>query len=73
LGYSMTIPNTPCDVFPLTTYYLSVPCLSDCILQYALAIYTDANCTTLAPDGYYSDSFYYGSQNSGVFVFGGIC
>jgi len=54
------------------TYYISIPCKSNsCILDYALGIYTDASCETLAPDGYYSDWTNTGTVSSGSFTFNG--
>ena len=57
-----------------STYYISVPCKTNgCILDFALGIYTDISCTTLAPDGYYSDWTNYGTVSSGIFSFSGSC
>ena len=54
------------------TYYISIPCIRNaCILDYALGIYTDASCETLAPDGYYSDWTNGGTVSGGVFTFNG--
>jgi hypothetical protein len=56
------------------TYYISIPCKSAaCLLDFALGIYTDVSCTTLAPDGYYSDWTNYGTVSSGSFIFNGSC
>ena len=74
LGYSLRIPDPPCNVGPLTTYYISSSCLAtSCDLSGALAIYTDQYCTTLADDGVYSDGTNYGTQSAGVFSFVGTC
>ena len=74
MGYSLLIPSPPCNVGPLTTYYISSSCLAtSCDLSGAFAIYTDEYCTILADDGTYSDGINYGSQNSGVFTFNGPC
>ena len=56
----------------LELYYISIPCKSNgCVLDYALGIYTDVSCTTLAPDGYYSDWTNGGTVSSGSFTFNG--
>jgi hypothetical protein len=74
LGYSQIIPDPPCDVGPLETFYISSACDNyDCDLYGALAIYTDEYCTVLAEDGQYSDGTSYGSVVGGVFTFGGPC
>jgi len=73
LGYDSLDYLNACGAEP-STYYLSVPCLtSKCDLTVALGIYTNASCTSLAIDGYYSDGTNYGSVSGGVFTFGGTC
>jgi hypothetical protein len=54
------------------TYYISIACkVNACIFDYALGIYTDDSCETLAPDGYYSDWTNGGTVSGGVFTFNG--
>jgi hypothetical protein len=73
LGYSDVDPSYAC-YNTKETYYISIPCKSpDCLLDFALGIYTDVSCTTLAPDGYYSDWTNYGTVSGGVFTFNGSC
>ena len=71
LGYNDRDPSIACTA-SLDTYYISVDCkVNGCILDYALGIYTDASCETLAPDGYYSDWTNSGTVSGGVFTFNG--
>ena len=73
LSYDINDPLVACGASP-STYYISIPCKSNgCILDYALGIYTDEYCTTLADDGVYSDGTNYGQQTGGVFSFLGSC
>ena len=73
LGYSESSPANAC-MNPQDIYYISVPCkINGCTLDFALGIYTDISCTTLAPDGYYSDSTNYATVSSGSFTFNGSC
>lgn len=74
LGYSESSPANACMNQP-DIYYISVPCkINGCTLDFALGIYTDISCTTLAPDGYYSDSTNYATVSSGGhFTFNGSC
>jgi hypothetical protein len=66
------VPNICLEI--QTPYNISVPCTTNsCRLEIAFAIYTDQSCTTLAPDGYYSDGINYGSQAGGAFTFNGPC
>jgi hypothetical protein len=68
LGYSDEDAEQPC-YNTKETYYISIPCESNgCILEYALGIYTDVSCTTLAPDGWYSDWTNIGTVSGGVFT-----
>jgi hypothetical protein len=71
LGYN-DIFLDPCGA-PQSTYYISIPCLENCDLKFAYAIYTDDSCTTLAVDGYYSDGISYGLQSGGIFSIQGLC
>ena len=72
LGYSDIDAESACQAYPKTTYYISTDCkVNACILDYALGIYTDASCETLAPDGYYSDWTTTGTVSGGVFTFNG--
>jgi hypothetical protein len=74
LGYSLLIPDPPCNVGPLTTYYISAPCKATiCNLKGAFAIYTDDSCTIPAPDGYYSDGNEYCLQSGGHITSRGLC
>jgi hypothetical protein len=69
LGYDERDLSVACGA-SRTTYYISVPCKTNgCILDFALGIYTDISCTTLAPDGYYSDGTVYGEVSGGIFTF----
>jgi hypothetical protein len=69
LGYDELDLSVACGASK-TTYYISIPCKSNgCILDYALGIYTDVSCTTLAPDGFYSDGTVYGEVSGGIFTF----
>ena len=71
LGYSALDPAYAC-MATLETYYISTACkVNGCILDYALGIYTDDSCETLAPDGYYSDWTNGGTVTGGVFTFNG--
>ena len=73
LGYDLTDSMTACGA-EQTPYHISSPCLALlCRLDAAFAIYTDNSCTTLAPDGYYSDGSNVGIQSGGVFTFNGSC
>ena len=72
LGYGVS-GFQACGASP-SKYYISIPCLEEnCDLKSAFAIYTDNSCTTLAPDGYYSDGIGYGEQVGGVFTIQGLC
>ena len=72
LGYSDIDAESACLAYPKTTYYISTDCnVNSCILDYALGIYTDDSCETLAPDGYYSDWTTTGTVSGGVFTFNG--
>ena len=69
LGYSEVDPANACYATK-ETYYISIPCKSAaCLLDFALGIYTDVSCTTLAPDGFYSDGTVYGEVSGGIFTF----
>ena len=73
LGYSELDPAYACTA-TLETYYISTACkVNGCVLDYALGIYTDDSCETLAPDGYYSDGTNYGTVSGGSFTFNGLC
>jgi hypothetical protein len=66
LGYDVSDSINACGAAQ-SRYYISIPCkATSCSLRNAFAIYTDASCTTLAPDGYYSDGIDYGLQSGGV-------
>jgi hypothetical protein len=65
LGYSDIDFSTACAA-EATLFYFSVPCLERCTFELALNIYTDANCNTVAPDGYYSDGTNFYVMSSGV-------
>ena len=66
LGYSDVDSSTACAA-EATLFYISIPCKSgDCILDFALGIYTYANCHTAAPDGYYSDGTNFYVMSGGV-------
>ena len=65
LGYSDLDPSTACAA-EATLFYFSVPCLERCAFELALNIYTEANCHTVAPDGYYSDGTNFYVMSGGV-------
>jgi len=65
LGYSDLDFSIACAA-EATLFYFSVPCLERCIFELALNIYTDANCNTVAPDGYYSDGTNFYVMSGGV-------
>jgi hypothetical protein len=69
LGYDELDLSVACGASK-TTYYISIPCKSGgCVLDFALGIYTNVSCTTLAPDGFYSDGTVYGEVSGGIFTF----
>ena len=73
LGYSEFNPSNACGLYQ-ESYYISIPCLAtSCDLSSAFAIYTDNSCTSLAPEGYYSDGTDYGTQGAVSFTFNGPC
>jgi hypothetical protein len=65
LGYSDIDFSTACAA-EARLFYFSVPCLERCAFELALNIYTDANCTNVAPDGYYSDGTNFYVMSGGV-------
>ena len=66
LGYSDVDSSTACAA-EATLFYISTPCkATSCDLNGAFAIYTDNYCTTLAPDGYYSDGTDFYVMSGGV-------
>ena len=73
LGYDLNDSMTACGA-EQTPYNISTSCLAiSCRLEDAFAIYTNNSCTTLAPDGYYSDGSGVGIQSGGAFTFNGSC
>ena len=75
LSYTELQPLNPCDMGGTEVqYYISAPCLETlCDLTVALAIYSDDSCTTVAPDGYYTDGIGYASISGGSYTYGGPC
>jgi len=75
LSYAQIEPFNPCDMGGIVgQYYISAPCLETlCDLTVALAIYEDDSCTTVAPDGHYTDGIGYASISGGNYTYGGPC
>jgi hypothetical protein len=75
MSYTELFPFDPCDMGGTAVdYYISAPCGETlCDLTVALAIYEDDSCTTVAPDGYYTDGIGYASINGGSYTYGGPC
>ena len=75
MSYTELEPFPPCDMGGTgVQYYISAPCLETlCDLTVALAIYSDDSCTTVAPDGYYTDGIGYATISGGNYTYGGPC